>query len=325
LLARGVEVTLGPWREGPLKPEWNSIVSRRPRHDRLGLVYDFRTGPAELHGERVAYYYMWETTVIPAWQVEEINAAAALLYTPCREGTYIARANGVKPPVRVLHHGVDAQRFPFLERPRTEDDPFTFGTTGVFTIRKGIDVLVRAFLAEFAPDEPVRLLLKHTYGDFTADFSDDPRIVFTRGFLDDEGLLDYYRRLDAYVLPSRGEGFGLTGLEAMATGLPLVATNWSGPMEYLDPADTYPLRCRLEETGGAWFQRRRQFGLWAEPDVDHLRELMRYLYEHRPEGIAAGRRASHRAHRDWTWGRVAEQLIADFDVLAAGLTPESSE
>jgi len=141
------------------------------------------------------------------------------------------------------------------------------------------------------------------------------------GFWGDADLLEFLRKIDAYILPSRGEGFGLTGLEAMATGLPLIATNWSGPADYLDPADSFPLRYTLEDTGGEWFGDRRQWGYWAEPDIQHLRELMRYLYEHREEGIARGRRASARVHRDWTWQRIAQQVIDDFDLLAQGATP----
>ena len=143
----------------------------------------------------------------------------------------------------------------------------------------------------------------------------------TGGFVDEAALCEFLRGLDAYVLPSRGEGFGLTGLEALATGLPLIATNWSGPTEYMDPDDSFPLGYRMADAGGTRLQNSRDFGEWAEPDLGHLRELMRYLYEHREEGTAAGRRASARVHRDWTWSRVAKQLVADFDLLAQGATP----
>jgi glycosyltransferase involved in cell wall biosynthesis len=250
LMERGVQVTLGPLREGPVGKQWRGIDRPLTKHDAPGLVYDFRTGAAELHSERTIYYSVWETTVIPVWVVEEINAAASLVYAACHENARIARANGVKPPVRVLHHGVDPERFPLLERPRDGDEPFTFGSNGVLTARKGMDVLMRAFEEEFAPHEPVRLVLKHSYNRYTGQTPRDPRISLTHAFLDGDDLLEFLRGLDAYVLPSRGEGFGLTGLEAMATGLPLIATDWSGPADYLDPADTFPLRYRLEETGG---------------------------------------------------------------------------
>ena len=52
---------------------------------------------------------------------------------------------------------------------------------------------------------------------------------------------------DAFVLPSRGEGWGRPHVEAMAMGLPLLATNWSGPTAYLDDSVGYPIAYRLVE------------------------------------------------------------------------------
>lgn len=43
------------------------------------------------------------------------------------------------------------------------------------------------------------------------------------------------------VIPSHGEGWGRPHVEAMACGVPLIATNWSGPTEYLTPDNGYPL------------------------------------------------------------------------------------
>jgi glycosyltransferase involved in cell wall biosynthesis len=128
--------------------------------------------------------------------------------------------------------------------------------------------------------------------------------------------------MDAFVLPSRGEGFGLTGLEAMATGLPLIATNWSGPVEYLDPADSYPLSYELVDAEGIEVLGVRYFGQWAEPNYEHLRNLMRWIYEHPEEAREKGRLASLRVSKEWTWDRVARQLCHELDELAEGTVIE---
>jgi glycosyltransferase involved in cell wall biosynthesis len=134
-------------------------------------------------------------------------------------------------------------------------------------------------------------------------------------------VIDFLAGLDSFVLPSRGEGFGLGGLEAMATGLPVIATNWSGPTEYLDPVDSFPLAYRLVNAAGTESHGYRYFGEWAEPDEEHLRTLMRWIYEHRAEARAMGLRASARVHADWTWDRVIRQLVADLEIIAAGASP----
>src|SRR5205807_6779556 len=127
-------------------------------------------------------------------------------------------------------------------------------------------------------------LLKST-GPAPAYAIQDPRITLRSGYLSQDALLEFLRQMDAFVLPSRGEGFGLCGIEAMATGLPLIATNWSGPAEYLDAADSYPLSYKLVEAQAVEQYGVAYRGQWAQPDYEHLRSLMRYLYEH-PEVAA---------------------------------------
>src|SRR5262249_25587337 len=158
-----------------------------------------------------------------------------------------------------------------------------------------IDLLIRAFQDEFAPSEPVRLVLKSARA-LPAYAIRDPRITLISGRTDLPELLELLRQMDVFVLPSRGEGFGLCGLEAMATGLPLIATNWSGPADYLDPQDSFPLDYRLVDAQGIESNSVRYFGQWAEPDYEHLRYLLRWLSEHPQEAAAKGRRAADRVH-----------------------------
>jgi glycosyltransferase involved in cell wall biosynthesis len=102
----------------------------------------------------------------------------------------------------------------------------------------------------------------------------------------------------------------------MSTGLPVIATDWSGPAEYLEPEDSFPLAYRLVEAGGVESNHVRYFGLWAEPDYEHLRYLMRWAYEHPRETAEKGRRAAQRIHEQWTWDRAARQLCEDLDAVA---------
>jgi len=149
----------------------------------------------------------------------------------------------------------------------------------------------------------------------------DSRIRVLTGFWADDALLKLLREFDAFVLPSRAEGFGLCGLEAMATGLPTIATDWSGPADYLDPADSLPLRYRLVDAAATEANGVRYFGEWAEPDVEHLRSQLRWLYEHREDATRMGSLASARVHRDWTWDLVGDQIRDDLDLLASGISP----
>jgi glycosyltransferase involved in cell wall biosynthesis/GT2 family glycosyltransferase len=310
---QGVDITMAPTRnQAPHGLE--RFYKPLDHWGRLGLYYNLPGRPSVLRCERIINHSTWDSTRVPNDLVEEINRAVVLQYVPSRQNLENFQESGVRVPIKVLHHGVDAEEFPYMNR--SHSGSFTFGSFGDFSPRKGIDVLVRAFQDEFSPREPVHLLLKST-GSTPPYAINDPRIVLISGFMNREMLLEFLRKMDVFVLPSRGEGFGLAGLEAMATGLPVIATNWGGPVEYLDPQDSFPLSYRLVDAQGVEANQVRHFGLWAEPDYEHLRYLMRWLYEHPEEAAQKGRIAAERVHERWTWERVAKQMCDDLDVLAA--------
>jgi phosphatidyl-myo-inositol dimannoside synthase len=58
------------------------------------------------------------------------------------------------------------------------------------------------------------------------------RVVFT-GYVAEEEKADHYRLADAFVMPSRGEGFGFVFLEAMACGIPVIGSKFDGSREAL--------------------------------------------------------------------------------------------
>jgi glycosyltransferase involved in cell wall biosynthesis len=315
----GIDVALAepPPRDDPALRHFPVEPAGRGR---IGFDYDYWHRPDPLPAELLVVATIREGTFVPKARINAINQTAALLYVPSRQNVGAFRACGVRVPTKILPYGVDPARFPYLERPRDGSEPFTFGAFGALSPRKGIDALVRAFRAEFALAEPVRLILKSA-APLPFALDGDPRVEVAVGFWPHADLLALLRSFDAFVLPSRAEGFGLCGLEAMATGVPTIATDWSGPADYLDPADSLPLRYRLVDAGATESNGVRYFGEWAEPDLDHLRTLLRWVFEHRGEAARMGRMASARVHRDWTWDRAAARLRADLDLLARGVSP----
>lgn len=307
----GVKITMAPTKNQPQRG-LERFYKSQSKGGKYCFYYDFRLKPRALNCERVIHYSMWESTLIPKDHVNEINKAVTLQYVPCRQNLESFQEAGVNVPINVLHHGVDAKAFPYIERQHS--NWFTFGSFSEFSPRKGIDVLIRAFQDEFRPTEPVRLLLKSTKSSPPFQIHDS-RVSLISGLMNQDMLLTFLSQMNVFVLPSRGEGFGLTGIEAMSTGLPLIATNWSGPVEYLDPTDSFPLSYKLVEidkvaSNGAYYN-----GKWAEPDYEHLRFLMRWLFEHPREASLKGKAASDRVHEKWTWEKAAKQICNDLDLI----------
>ncbi len=125
-------------------------------------------------------------------------------------------------------------------------DTFVFGTVGRLVPEKGIDRLVRIFRALFPTgDENARLVIVGDGPDrqkIEALAQNDPRIVFAGA---QQSVAPYYRAFDTYVSPARFEPFGLSILEAMAAGCPLVLTRSEGPREIL--SDPRVLWAELED------------------------------------------------------------------------------
>lgn len=96
---------------------------------------------------------------------------------------------------------------------------------------------------------------------------------------------------DGYVSLHRCEGFGLTMAEAMAYGKPVVATGYSGNMDFMTLANSYPVRYRMSELDRDHGPYRRGT-LWADPDLDHAAELMRHVFEQRDDAHQKGRTAA---------------------------------
>jgi glycosyltransferase involved in cell wall biosynthesis len=117
-------------------------------------------------------------------------------------------------------------------------DRTRFCFVGRLVVLKGVDLLLRAFAdvaasadvtLEVVGDGPERHRLERLAGELgVAD-----RVTFT-GWLDPAGCADALRRCDVFCFPSLQEAGGVVVLEAMASGRPVIAARWGGPVELAD-------------------------------------------------------------------------------------------
>ncbi|MDP9387057.1 MAG: glycosyltransferase, partial [Actinomycetota bacterium] len=285
---------------------------------------------------------MFETDGLPASWVRELQRMDEV-WVPSAFNVATFRAAGVTRPIHVVPGGVDADTYrPGLEPLAVEGlNGTVFLSVFEWSFRKGWDVLLEAWARAFGAGDDVTLLLR-TY-PITVPGAGAPRNDVERAintFLRSVGssrrraapivvlpdpvpLADMprlYATADAYVGPSRGEGWGRPFLEAMACGLPVIATRWSGNLEFMDDDNSLLVDVdALEPVDGraelVLYQRQR----WARPSVAHLTELLRQLAGDRGRRGALGWRARQDVERRWTWEAAGAVVRARLDEMEAGL------
>jgi glycosyltransferase involved in cell wall biosynthesis len=162
----------------------------------------------------------------------------------------------------VIPNVVDTAFFTLPPRPRSART-FKFLVVALLTSTKGIDVLIRAFAQAFRDDSNVCLEVggdgpQRVELEAVARTLGVARQVQFLGLLSRDQVREAMWRANVFVLPSRKETFGVVSIEALATGLPVIATRSGGPEEIV----------------------RTEVGCLAEPDDEgDLARCLREVYQ----------------------------------------------
>lgn len=282
---------------------------------RPGSVYVFHSGGPQtanlissvLPNVADAYrigYWAWELPdPPPTWAGCERNVDE--IWTPS-SFSQASLARLVNCPVKVVPHYLPAH--PARQRQATA--PFTvlaMADSRSSWSRKNPEGAVRAFRTAFGSSPAARLVLKlggrtQELGAVEGSLGDLLRggnVEIVRGHLDEAELAALYRNADVLLSLHRAEGYGLPMNEAMAHGLPVVATGWSGNLDFMDESDSCLVPYRLVPVNDV--SAIYSDSTWAEPDLDAAAQALRRLADdpslYARLAAAAHRRASAAAPR----------------------------
>lgn len=224
-------------------------------------------------------YWYWEMPEFPKFlhfaydQVDEIWVST--------EYNRQSMAKHTNKPVHVIPPAIEVR----IEKPLTRaelhlpEECFIFlHMSDALSIpeRKNPMGVVTAFRMAFGdkPDAKVKLIVKVSNLDHQpvlseaifAAMDEEPRIQLIHEYIDRNTLNNLLNNCDCYVSLHRAEGFGLPIAESMYLGKPVIATHWSGNVDFMDAECSFPVDytvVKLDRDFGPY----QKGQVWAEPDL----------------------------------------------------------
>jgi glycosyltransferase involved in cell wall biosynthesis len=108
-----------------------------------------------------------------------------------------------------------------------------------------------------------------------------------------------HARGDCYMSLHRGEGWGYPLFEAASRGTPVIATNYSGPLEYLNPQEHHLVEYELSPVHQPYLYYHPRMR-WAEPKLTQAAELVRWVYDNRESAKEQAGKASERIQQAYS-------------------------
>ncbi len=195
------------------------------------------------------------------------------------------------PENKIIHVPYGVELSDFKQIPKN-DNVFRVVFSGGMSLRKGVHYLLRAFSELNLPNSELLLI---------GAFNDEIKPFFKKyegkykwlSHIPQKELYKYYSRGSVFVLNSIEDGFGMVIIQAMACGLPVIATTNTGAYDIVrDGLDGFIIPIR---------------------DVAVLKEKILYLYNNREDCRRMGQSAKERVSKGFTWDDYGEKIIRAYE------------
>jgi glycosyltransferase involved in cell wall biosynthesis len=257
----------------------------------------------------------------------------------------------LETPVEVLFEGVDLEKYfhiPANKLPKTElvkdlseiKEQFSFLFVGhwlkgaIGEDRKNVGLLIKTFLETFRnKSKQPALVLKTMSGPACLMDRDDvlkkidairkgvtgklPSIYLLHGEVDDEDMNHLYNhpKIKAMISLTKGEGFGRPLLEFTQSKKPVIATNFSGHLDFLDkefasliPGELKPVHESAIQEGLIIKESK-----WFAPDIDFIQLLLKDYFGSYKAYEVKGKQLGYRCKTKFSFEKMSEELISIID------------
>ncbi len=294
---------------GPLWPEQaaaNGIAIFHVNPDILNLVLA-AVGQARVQRRRVVGFWYWELETVPQKWVDALRCVDEI-WTPSQFVADALKKVAPDKAVHVLPLPIDTAAqltVPEIDPlPQFKGRPvvlFAYDVRSTLA-RKNPEAVVEAFRRATVNDPNPVLVIKingeaawapaHDY--IESVIADVPNVHVIRDVLPDSGIKDLMARADIVLSLHRSEGFGLLLAEAMAAAKPVIATGWSGNVDFMPRDCCVLVDYRLVPVRDPQNIYNNYGAQWAEPDIDQATKALRRLLDDPAERQRLGQMA--RAH-----------------------------
>lgn len=256
----------------------------------------------------IAYFY-WETDSFPhSWKKELMLLDE--IWCPCRLVEDCVKKIGfrgvtrvVPTPMRKIKKNSVHVNLNTYQNFVIDEKCFKFYSIFQWQYRKGYDILIKSYLKEFRHSDDVILIIK-TNPLFSKNLKNDiiefvsnvksfinkssfPKIAVIDKFISNKEMDGLHAFSDCFVLPHRGEGWGMPIARSIMHDKHLITTQYGGVTEYLDKSTANLIDYSVTPVKNMeWCKLYNHSQMWAEPSEDSLRSNMRQVFGNEKENFS---------------------------------------
>ncbi len=265
-------------------------------------VWELSCAHPEWHRASTYFDEIWAPTTFCRNALAGISAAPVVLMP------YVVPDMDKLPGFGRAHFGIPGDVFVFL---------YIFDVSS-YIERKNPAALVSAFRKAFGDSSRVVLVLKYINGtdmppalENLRKLAGDSNVRFLGQEFSDQEIASLYRQADCFASPHRAEGFGFNIAQALYFGKPVIATGYSGNMDFTNHRSAFLIDYTLSpipSTMGPY----KEHMAWAEPSIDHLAALMRTVVSNVEAGRRKGEEGARIIRREYSLGAVSSRITRRF-------------
>lgn len=289
---------------------------------------------------KIIYFTMLESGAIHPSFLKKLNNADEI-WVPSKFNMNVLQQEDLKADLHHIPLGVDTSIYNKKEVTPKDRSKFNIVTKGFtfisvfgWSLRKGNDVLLKSYLKSFDGNDDVTLLIvsrlngsssvenikriREEISSYIRTYSkspnNHPHIVHIGVGIPEQDMPLLYNMCNCFVMPSRGEGFGLPYIEAGACGLPVIATRCGGQLDFLNDENAY-----LVDIEGYGMEKQEikdissyyedvPFAVLGQTAISQLAEMMREVYINRRESSERGEILMRHIQENFTWDKAVQKI-----------------